>query len=57
MVEYFTVQDVKDAKTGGSKPVGRALVKDFTSDRNPFEINSQMDEVFTDKFRIHLKLA
>ena len=54
IVEYFTVQDVKDSKTGGSKPVGRALVKDFNSDGNPFEINSRMDEVFTDKFKIHL---
>ena len=27
MVEYFTVVEFKDPKTGGSKPVGRALVK------------------------------
>ena len=55
MVEYFAVQEVKDSKTGGSKLVGRALVKDYTANDESFEINSLMNEVFSGKYKILLK--
>ena len=54
MVEYFTVVEFKDPKTGGSKPVGRALVKDYNTGNKPFEINSLMDEVFSGEYKIQL---
>ncbi len=56
MVEYFTVQQVKDPRTGGVKPVGRALVKDFIKGGKPFEINSRMDKVFSGDFQISLQV-
>ena len=56
MVEYFTVVEFKDPKTGGSKPVGRALVKDYNTSNKPFEINSLMDEVFSGEYKIQLFL-
>jgi len=56
MVEYFTVQQVKDPRTGGVKPVGRALVKDFTKGGKPFEINSRMEKVFSGDFQISLQV-
>jgi hypothetical protein len=55
MVEYFAVQEIKDSKTGGSKLVGRALVKDFTANGESFEINSLMSEVYSGKYKILLK--
>jgi hypothetical protein len=54
MVEYFTVEEFKDAKTGGSKPVGRALVKDYNTGNKSFEINSLMGEVFSGEYKIQL---
>lgn len=54
MVEYFTVVEFKDPKTGGSKPVGRALVKDYNTSNKSFEINSLMDEVFSGEYKIQL---
>jgi hypothetical protein len=55
MVEFFTVQQVTDSKTGGSKPVGRALVRDFKKGGKPFEINSLMKTVNSGDFKILLK--
>ena len=55
MVEFFTVQQVTDSKTGGSKPVGRALVRDFKKGGEPFEINSLMKTVNSGDFKILLK--
>ena len=55
MVQFFTVQQVKNAKTGGVKLVGRALVRDFKMGGDPFEINSQMETVEAGNFKILLK--
>lgn len=56
MVEYFSVQQIKDPKTGGSRSVGRALVRDFTLGRKPFEINSLMKDVYSGETTIVLKV-
>jgi hypothetical protein len=45
---------MKDEKTGGVKPVGRALVKDYKIGGKPFEINSRMQEVFAGDNKIEL---
>ncbi len=55
MIEYFTVQQIKDPKTGGVKPVGRALVKDFRNNGKSFEVNSLMKKVYSGNFQIILK--
>jgi hypothetical protein len=55
MIEYFTVQQIKDPKTGGVKPVGRALVKDFRNKGKSFEVNSLMKKVYSGNFKIILK--
>ena len=55
MIEYFTVQQIKDPKTGGVKPVGRALVKDFRNNGKTFEVNSLMKKVYSGNFTIILK--
>jgi hypothetical protein len=55
MVDFFTVQQIKDPKTGGVKPVGRALVKDFRNDGKSFEINSLMQKVYSGKFQIMVR--
>jgi hypothetical protein len=54
IVEYFAVQEIKDSKTGGSKLVGRALVKDYNTNSEPFEINSLMNEVYSGEYKIQL---
>ena len=56
MIEYFTVQQIKDPKTGGVKPVGRALVKDFRNNGKSFEVNSLMKKVYSGNFQIILKV-
>jgi hypothetical protein len=55
VVKYFAVQQIPNAKTGGLKSVGRALVEDFQIGGEPFEINSLMEEVFPGQFSINLK--
>jgi hypothetical protein len=55
VVKYFAVQQIPNAKTGGLKSVGRALVEDFQIGGKPFEINSLMEEVFSGQFSINLK--
>jgi len=45
MVEHFVVQQHKNPQTGGLRPVGRAMVRDYKIP-DPFEINSLMKEVF-----------
>ena len=45
IVEHFVVQQHKNPQTGGLRPVGRAMVRDFKIPE-PFEINSLMNEVF-----------
>ena len=55
VVKFFAVQQIPNAKTGGLKSVGRALVEDFQIGGKPFEINSIMEEVFSGQFSIKLK--
>lgn len=45
IVEHFVVQQHKNPQTGGLRPVGRAMVRDYKIPE-PFEINSLMNEVF-----------
>jgi hypothetical protein len=45
-VEHFIVQQLKNAKTGGLRLVGRSLIRDYVLGGEPFEINSIMEDVF-----------
>jgi hypothetical protein len=54
MIKYFEVQQIKDEKTGGVRPVGRALVEDYKLGGKPFEINSLMAEVFAGENEISM---
>lgn len=45
-VEHFVVQQLKNAKTGGLRIVGRSLIRDYILGGEAFEINSMMEEVF-----------
>ncbi len=56
-VEYFTVEQIKDPKTGGYKNVGRALVKDHKLGVKSFEINSLMQEVYAGNVKIEVRLT
>ena len=53
-VTYFTIQQVRDKKSGGVRSVGRAMVKDFRMGGKTFEINSMMDEVFAGEIEIKM---
>ena len=57
MVTVFRVVQLKDEKTGGVRPVGRALVQDYKLGGNPFEINSLMQEVFAGENKIELSFS
>ena len=57
IVNAFAVQQVRDPKTGGIRPVGRAMVKDFRLLVKPFEINSFMDETHAGQYRIAVESA
>ncbi len=52
MVEAFVVQQVRDPKTGGIRPVGRVMLKDFTLPAKSFEINSFMESTHAGQFNI-----
>lgn len=54
-LKFFTTQNVKQ-KTGGIRPVGRALVEDKSVKDEPFEINSLMDEVYLGQFMMKLRI-
>lgn len=54
-LNYFTVQQVPQ-KTGGVKPVGRALIEDKTVSDEPFEINSLMPEVYLGQFDLKVEI-
>ena len=54
-LKFFTTQNVKQ-KTGGIRPVGRALVEDKSVKDEAFEINSLMDEVYLGQFMMKLKI-
>ena len=53
-VTYFLVQQIKDAKKGGVRRVGRAMVQDYKLGGKPFEINSDMQEVFAGENEIRM---
>ena len=53
-VTYFVVQQIKDAKKGGVRRVGRAMVQDYKLGGKPFEINSDMQEVFAGENEIRM---
>lgn len=55
IVEYFAVQQIPNQKTGGLRSVGRAMVKDFQIGGKAFEINSLMEDVYTDQYSILLR--
>ena len=57
VVNAFAVQQVRDPKTGGIRPVGRAMVKDFRLLVKPFEINSFMDKTHAGQYRIVVESA
>jgi hypothetical protein len=54
-LKYFAVQQVPQ-KTGGVKPVGRALLIDHSIKEEPFELNSIMTEVDLGQFEVNLSL-
>ena len=54
-VNAFAVQQIRDSKTGGIRPVGRALIKDFRLSGKPFEINSFMKETHAGQYRISVE--
>ena len=53
MVEHFLVQQVR-TETGGIRPVGRVMLKDFTLNKK-FEINSLMQKTFAGQYRIRVE--
>jgi len=57
MVKYFKLEYLKDEKTGGVRPVGRALVQDYKLGGKPFEINSRMQEVFAGDNEIEMSFS
>jgi hypothetical protein len=57
MVKYFKLEYLKDEKTGGVRPVGRALVQDYKLGGKPFEINSRMTEVFAGDNEIEMSFS
>jgi hypothetical protein len=63
MVDAFVVQHVQNPKTGITRPIGRALIKDYRLflideesgnkvSMKPFEINSFMDQTHAGQYRI-----
>lgn len=54
-LKYFAVQNVPQ-KTGGVRPVGRALLIDHSVKEEPFELNSIMKEVDLGQFEVILSL-
>lgn len=50
VVEHFVVQQYRNPQTGGLRPVGRAMVKDYMLGGNAFEINTLMSKVYAGNF-------
>ena len=46
IVQHFAVQQYRNPQTGGLRPVGRAMIKDFQLGGNAFEINTLMTKVY-----------
>jgi len=57
MVQFFTVQQYRNPETGGLKPVGRAMIKDYRIGGNPFEVNSLMEKVYAGSLKIRFKAS
>lgn len=50
IVEHFVVQQYRNPQTGGLRPVGRAMVRDYILGGNAFEINTLMPKVYAGNF-------
>jgi len=57
VVQYFAVQQYRNPDTGGLKPVGRAMIKDFRIEGAPFEINSLMKKVYAGSLQIKFRAS
>ena len=57
VVQYFAVQQYRNPDTGGLKPVGRAMIKDFRIEGAPFEINSLMKKVYAGSLKITFRAS
>jgi len=57
IVQYFAVQQYRNPDTGGLKPVGRAMIKDFQMEGAPFEINSLMNKVYAGSLKITFRAS
>ena len=53
IVQHFVVQQYRNPQTGGLRPVGRAMIKDFQLGGNAFEINTLMTKVFAGNYTFH----
>jgi hypothetical protein len=57
VVQYFAVQQYRNPDTGGLKPVGRAMIKDFRIEGAPFEINSLMQKVYAGSLKMTFRAS
>jgi hypothetical protein len=57
VVQYFAVQQYRNPDTGGLKPVGRAMIKDFRIGGDPFEINSLMKRVYAGSLKMTFRAS
>ena len=57
VVQYFAVQQYRNPDTGGLKPVGRAMIKDFRIEGAPFEINSLMKKVYAGSLKMTFRAS
>ena len=57
IVQFFAVQQYRNPDTGGLKPVGRAMIKDFQMEGAPFEINSLMNKVYAGSLKITFRAS
>jgi hypothetical protein len=57
VVQYFAVQQYRNPNTGGLKPVGRAMIKDFRIEGDPFEINSLMEKVYAGSLKMTFRAS
>lgn len=53
IVQHFVVQQYRNPQTGGLRPVGRAMIKDFQIGGNAFEINTLMTKVYAGNYTFH----
>ena len=53
IVQHFVVQQYRNPQTGGLRPVGRAMIKDFQLGGDAFEINTLMTKVYAGNYTFH----